>query len=565
MQVRIVTVFTDAFSNKCLCLHRCNMKCFTKFTDQERNNIFHQFYNEFHTKTEQDIYVRGQIQVMSVKQRRPRKEEANKACRERSFQHHVTVAGKKIKVCQTAFLNLHALSKKRLERIKKLVVQNKTPMELRGLNTKTHAISQENLEAMRAHINSYPVKIAHYTNKDMRYLNPRLNIKLMYEMFIKKYPTSPVKYSYFVKFFHENFNLKFGRPQIDTCCTCELLSLKIKSPSLNDAAKRAASAELTVHKRRAQKFYTTLKDIKKECQERTDTVGLCFDYMQNVHLPEVPVQDLFYLTQLSVNIFCIHDVGSGKSYYYIYHEGTANKGPDEVLSFIMDYINNYVDTTTTKRLRLFSDNCPGQNKNHAMVRACMALIELGKFENIQHYYPLRGHSFMPCDRDFGVIKRLLKKYDRIYSIHQYTKIIAKSSKHFTIKEVVTDDILNFKAWWPHFYKKVVTSEDVSKKKFGISEYHHFIFDKEKPGSVVVCNYINSFVKHEFKLILTKNKKRCLKLPVEKSYPDGRVPILKSKVEHMKKLIKFVDKNRDFYEDIIEKWPVKPSKNNTAHN
>lgn len=29
---------------------------------------------------------------------------------------------------------------------------------------------------------------------------------------------------------------------------------------------------------------------------------------------------------------------------------------------------------------------------------------------------------MPCDRDFGVIKRILVKYERLYTIDQYTYI-----------------------------------------------------------------------------------------------------------------------------------------------
>lgn len=81
--------------------------------------------------------------------------------------------------------------------------------------------------------------------------------------------------------------------------------------------------------------------------------------MQNVHLPEVPVQGFFYLTQLTVNIFGIHNLENGRSYFYIYHEGTVNKGPNEVMSFLMDYINTNIDGSVIRRLRLVCDNCPG--------------------------------------------------------------------------------------------------------------------------------------------------------------------------------------------------------------
>lgn len=81
---------------------------------------------------------------------------------------------------------------------------------------------------------------------------------------MEKNPTSKVKYTYFIRFFNENFDLHFGRPQIDTCCQCEDLLLKIKSPSLCEAAKRTAVAEKIVHARRAKKFYTSLQNTAAE-------------------------------------------------------------------------------------------------------------------------------------------------------------------------------------------------------------------------------------------------------------------------------------------------------------
>ncbi|CAH1114664.1 unnamed protein product [Psylliodes chrysocephalus] len=152
----------------------------------------------------------------------------------------------------------------------------------------------------------------HYSNKTYLYLDAKLNMKIMFDMFKVKYPTTKIRYSYFVKHFHEHFDIHFGRPQVDTCCKCEELDLKIKIPSLGDAAKKAAAAELAVHKRRAKKFYYSLKESTDKCKIRDDLFVITFEYMQNVHLAEVPVKDLFYLTQLTVSIFGIHNYKTGK-------------------------------------------------------------------------------------------------------------------------------------------------------------------------------------------------------------------------------------------------------------
>ena len=69
----------------------------------------------------------------------------------------------------------------------------------------------------------------------------------MYNFYREKYSESTIKYSYYIKFFHERFNLHFERPQIDTYCQCEDLTIKIKSSSLGEAEKRSALAEIMIH------------------------------------------------------------------------------------------------------------------------------------------------------------------------------------------------------------------------------------------------------------------------------------------------------------------------------
>lgn len=72
---------------------------------------------------------------------------------------------------------------------------------------------------------------------------------------------------------------------------CENLKTKLKDRNLNDNAKRVVAAELMVHKRRGQKFYSSIKDMSEKNEE--DTTALCFDYMQNLPIPNIPVQEVF--------------------------------------------------------------------------------------------------------------------------------------------------------------------------------------------------------------------------------------------------------------------------------
>ena len=97
-------------------------------------------------------------------------------------------------------------------------------------------------------------------------------------------------------------------------------------------------------------------------------------------------------------------------------------------------------------LGLFCDNCSGQNKNQSLSRFLLYLTDSGRFKKIQKFFSLRGHSFLPCDRDFGTISKTLRQQDRIYTLHEVTNLIIQSAKpgKFQVKEVSTSDILIFK-------------------------------------------------------------------------------------------------------------------------
>nr|CAI5842783.1 unnamed protein product [Callosobruchus analis] len=148
-------------------------------------------------------------------------------------------------------------------------------------------------------------------------------------------------------------------------------------------------------------------------------------------------------------------------------------------------------------LRLFSDNCPGQNKNHLRVRFCAALVENERFRKID-----RGHSFLPCDRDFAFKKTNLR----------FTR--------FT-QQII--DILNFNSWWPTYYKKNCISEEWQ------YQFHHFVHDSAKPGVVKASEYINGCIFHSFHIAHAK----IAQLPLPVQFPKspaykGPLPILETR-------------------------------------
>ena len=201
----------------------------------------------------------------------------------------------------------------RVRRLCDLLVAQKSAKDLRGISRSGNAIAGEICVMIHNQISKFEVKETHYVGRLKHYLDARLNVKIMHEMFLKDHPEyeNKVKYSFYRKFFLENFDYGFGRPQVDVCSKCESLKVKLLDPSLSDNAKWNVTADMIIHRRHATKFYTTLKTESHNKED--DTVALVFDYMQNQPLPLIPVQEVFYLRQLWVNIFCIHNLSTNTS------------------------------------------------------------------------------------------------------------------------------------------------------------------------------------------------------------------------------------------------------------
>lgn len=209
-----------------------------------------------------------------------------------AFKYHINLNGKKTTVCKQAFMGLYGITHKRVWRLSTLQAQGETPREKRGKSegSRHNAIPGELCVKIQDFIESFDVKEIHYSNNIVKkYLSATLDVKSMHRIFVEKFPEleSNIKYDFFNNFFKENFDLSFGRPQIDVCSKCEELKVKLRDPHLNDNAKRVASAELMIHKRRSNKFFKKIEEIKNICTENDTILGINIDYMQNLPLPHV--------------------------------------------------------------------------------------------------------------------------------------------------------------------------------------------------------------------------------------------------------------------------------------
>lgn len=120
--------------------------------------------------------------------------------------------------------------------------------------------------------------------------------------------------------------------------------------------------------------------------------------------------------------------------FYTWLETDGPRGANEVASILINFLENLEKDITEQQLsdiptnlRLFSDSCASQNKNSILMTALVCFLEQSQvFKNITHYFPIRGHSFMPPDRVFGRVEKDFRRKETIISPDEYRELTPRA-------------------------------------------------------------------------------------------------------------------------------------------
>lgn len=397
-------------------------------TKDKREQILKEFY-KLPTKNLQDSHLAGLIKTSPVKQRRPRKSKIHSHSESSDdeshsrFYHSVSfsytvrtkteLASKYVDVtiCRDAFLSFHGITRARLRRIQSCLSETSgSPLDKRGHHKNRPNKTPPEIDVLiQQHIKSFPARQSHYSlrkNPHRFYLPETLSVKDMYRLFLEKHRIN-VSYKVYWSIFTTKFNIKFGLPRTDTCTMCDMFRQKIEaSKDKQEEKKQEALKEL--HLRKAEAFYTLKRKWKQEARTNQATV-ISFDFMQNLPLPHIRTNTVFYARQLWYFVFGVHDFADDSASMYVYDESVGKKGQNDVTSHLFHFLR-HKEITATETLVIFSDGCAGQNKNYTMVRFLYFVVHvLNLFKSVVHIFPIRGHSFMPNDQDFSIISKKKEK------------------------------------------------------------------------------------------------------------------------------------------------------------
>ena len=180
--------------------------------------------------------------------------------------------------------------------------------------------------------------------------------------------------------------------------------------------------------------------------------AITMDFQKNLNLPNISTNDVYYRRQLSFYSFNIHILSTGQSFFYCYTESVGKKGSDEVASLLHDFIFTKLDPSV-KRLDIFCDSCGGQNKNYTIIRLLHYITATTKrLDFIKLTFPIRGHSYLECDRNMALINQHARAELPEDWITVFENARCKPS-HFKVINVDTPLLRNWTTFLEPYYKK----------------------------------------------------------------------------------------------------------------
>ena len=362
-------------------------------------------------------------------------------------------------VCRKAFASIHGISLSKLDYLhnKRDKVTGGAIADQRGKHDHHNQISDDRKNMVHEHIRTLPVRASHYTrsvNPFRQYLDypDRTSTTWCYKSYVtwlyENYPDQePVKESYYEKIFTTCYNIHSNLPKTDVCDNCNRLRNRIEEAQKAGRDYSDLQKELDEHLAMAAVAYENLKlSAEKTFLDPDKWHVICMDLQQTHCIPKTNIGSHYFLRKLNVYNFCISDIKTKTPYFYIWPENTGQKGAAEIYSSVFKYLNDNVfcKSDYPKKLRIYADNCGGQNKNNKIVLAMLRLVHQGVFNRIELAFLVPGHSYMPCDREFGAISNQLKKFERIASPDILVRLIKTSRQQteLNVTQLSRDEIYN---------------------------------------------------------------------------------------------------------------------------
>lgn len=503
-------------------------------------------FNEVASYEKQQAYLQKFIHPQFIKRRRHGLyEHPGESRRQHTFHYFLALpGGSEVRVCLKLFCNTFGITPRRVQLLGEKILEGKMDLSEKRGGSRTSQNLQEWRNKIIEHISSFPSEIGHYNRSktESKYLSPDLNVSKMYRAFLEKYckdlTNKPVSRQWYNQIFLTNFNLSFRVPRVDTCSTCDSLTTKV-SNTVGSTERNEVQVALELHHRKHERATQAMKEDINNAKNSNFYV-ISYDMQQQIYIPQLTHSEMYYSRQVACCNLGIHDSEIKNGFMCFWPETVGGRGSLEVAHCVYSYLTKQINTQKTK-LIVWSDNCGAQNKNQIVLAMYLALLAKGNFTEIIHKFPVKGHTFLACDRDFGVIEKHKKRCKCIVPM-DVVRTIATAKQNNPFVVAVFD---GFHDW------KSIAKENLNTTKLKISEAAQIKLTKDQFGIAEVWKS-HGALQSSLKInILRKGKTLNDFATIEVSEQPTKHGIPKEKIAHVKAMLPYLETEaKEYYSELL---------------
>lgn len=288
------------------------------------------------------------------------------------------------------------------------------------------------IENVKKHISNFPRYKSHYCRKESgnaEYLPAEMTVAKMFELYEQEYASGiKVSKSWYRHILCTHFNLRQKKLKKDTCKKCDEFNVKMKMTSVSEEDKQAFEKECNLHQSEAQNARNQMTQDIKMAKEVNNVETLTYDLQKTLPLPRFPTNIIYYKRQICVYNSGVYSAKKNRGYFYVWVEGTAGRGAQEVGSCLRKHLLSDISHDITE-LNLWSDSCGGQNRNIKIVLLLNTLFDdLPHLNTIRLKYLVSGHSYLENDSHFGDVELALKYQQYLYTLEDYIHVMETCRK-----------------------------------------------------------------------------------------------------------------------------------------
>ncbi|CAH0767778.1 unnamed protein product [Bemisia tabaci] len=429
-------------------IHNCRFHCNQNVPETVRQQIF----TEFWSLGDWNIQTSYLCQLVILENVQRRKKKCPVYSKDVACKYFLNAQ----RVCKEFFRRTLDISHKRISysiKKKKVSESGFLPPDKRGRGKPANKIPDSKVNLIKQHIKLFPRYTSDYSrhiNPHLKYLSQYLTVTKMYNLYVDyctERNSEPVTETFYRNTFNAQLNLHLQRP-LEACLTCDKVELDIAYGSAIEMQQAIEQKEMHLQE-------MAIAKLDKELTIRTinsDHVVVCFSLQKILPSPSPACNKAYYARQLYLYNFCIHDLQSGDAIMYLWHEGLAGRGPEQIASCLYKFILSLPPHVT--HITVFS-NSTVQNKSTLLVKFWLYVIQNTQIKIINHKFLPFEHLANECDNDFITIDKWRRKSAaEIYIPTQWIHIISDHSKKYSFVEMTNQDFVSLDCLKPYFKDSV---------------------------------------------------------------------------------------------------------------